>query len=226
MFGTYSSNLRNNKSLSSFGEILFTAEKLSKSFKRNKYVFQDVAFHLKNGNILGVKGKNGAGKSTLVKILCGSLSSNSGYMFFEYENKKLKDEEILKHLGFSAPYLNLYEEFSLVELAAIYADLKGLKAYDFQLKKLIDLSGLEQHQNKAIKDFSSGMKQRVKIILSFLGNPPLIILDEPSSNLDEKGFEFVRECIADHISSGGALILASNDKRELELCDQMINLDK
>jgi heme exporter protein A len=118
----------------------------------------------------------------------------------------------------------LYEEFSDIEHIDLYLKLKGLNTNENKAKELLEIFNLNKTGNKYISKFSSGMKQRVKYILAMITEPEILFLDEPFTNLDENGIRIVEGVISEHLSAGGAVIIASNDEREMSSCKRMIEL--
>lgn len=203
-----------------------TANDISKSFESKKFLFENINFNLINGNSIAITGKNGSGKSTLVKIIAGFITPTAGKINFEISGNHISMENFNQHFGFVAPYLTLYEEFTAIEQIKLFADLKGIKFNEVKANELLETFQLTNNQNKFIKKYSSGMKQRLKFILALYHNPQLLFLDEPFSNLDEMGINIVVEKIKKHLADGGAIVIATNDEREKSLCQNNINLSK
>lgn len=206
--------------------IVINGTNLSKSFFRKNYIFRDINFEVKSGEVLGICGPNGSGKSTLLKIIIGLVKQSSGVVEWKIDDKKIDEDSYFDHYGFAAPYLNLYEEFTPLELIAVLNRLRGLKLSSEQSIELLKKFYLAEHKNKAIRNFSSGMKQRMKLLTSLFHSPKVLILDEPSTNLDTKGIELVFSLIEHHKQQGGAVLLASNDESELSLCNNRIYVSK
>lgn len=201
------------------------AEKICKYFSPGRYIFRDINFSISNGEIQGVTGANGSGKSTFLKIIAGVLMPTSGEVQFSLGGDNILPEKRLNHLGFVSPYLNLYEEFSLLEILSIFSGFRNIDYNESRAISLIDKFGLSNRRNDPISDFSSGMKQRAKYILALYHSPEVLILDEPMTNLDEKGIDTVKEFIELQINSGGGVIIATNDERELLLCNNSVSVE-
>jgi len=200
------------------------AEKLAKSFIRRNYIFQDIDFRLSSGEILGITGDNGSGKSTLVKIIAGVSKPTVGELTFSVDGKVLKPEEYYLHYGLVAPYLNIYEEFTPLELMEIICRFRYIEFSEKTALELLVRFNLSDFRNSPIRAFSSGMKQRMKFIIALMHPSKLLLLDEPSSNLDENGTNIVKELIRDFAKGGGAVILATNDEREKALCHNFVSV--
>jgi len=198
------------------------AENLSIAFSQRKFIFQDISFELENSQVLAICGKNGSGKSTLIKIILGIIKPTKGNVRWNLNNEIINKDDYNEHCGFAAPYLNLYDEFSPLELINVITQLKYIKVSDIQIKELLMQFLLFEHRFKPIRNFSSGMKQRMKLLIAKLSNPLVLLLDEPSSNLDNIGFEIVRDMIMQQKNMGGLVLLASNEDKEIELSDKRI----
>ncbi|HMG16191.1 MAG TPA: ATP-binding cassette domain-containing protein, partial [Saprospiraceae bacterium] len=169
---------------------------------------------IKEGDKIGISGPNGSGKSTLLKIISGQTSLTKGRRTYQNENSiSLEEENIYDKISFAAPYIELIEEFNLLEMINFYHKfrplVKGLKEYD-----LVELSTIS-HTNKLIKTYSSGMKQRVKLLLALCFEAEVILLDEPSTNLDKEGVEWTNNLIYSYLL-GRTLIIASNDVKDFD----------
>ncbi len=202
--------------------VVINGENISKSFFRKNYIFRGLNFSVCNGEVLGICGPNGSGKSTLLKIIIGLMRQSSGKVEWEIEGKKMEESKYFLHYGFASPYLNLYEEFTPLELIAVISRLRGLKFADDESTELLKKFFLAEHRNKPIRNFSSGMKQRMKLLTATIHKPKVLILDEPSTNLDSRGVELALSLIDSHKKDGGAVLLASNDDHELSLCTNKV----
>lgn len=197
------------------------AEQIAQTFN-NRRVWRNISLSVKNGETLGITGHNGSGKTTLLRVLAGILTPTKGTIRCMVEGELLQNEAIVRHVGFVAPYLNLYEEFSPLELLLLLTEMRGDKFSEERAMKLLEHFRLEERRNEAIRSFSSGMKQRCKYLCALQHEPPLLILDEPMTNLDATGIEAVEVIIKAHQASGGALLIATNDARDLALCSSTL----
>lgn len=192
---------------------------------RSKPIFSPVSFALKDNTIFSIRGNNGAGKSTLLKIILHILRPTTGSIECLLDSRKLNGEEIRAVVGFSAPYMHLYEEFSPVELCTLDSNLKSKVLDSERMNHLLDAVGLYHRKDHTIKRFSSGMKQRMKVALSALHSPKIMILDEPTSNLDDIGVEAVYKIISLANGEGSMIILATNDQRDNVLSSNSLYLN-
>jgi heme exporter protein A len=203
--------------------ISMTVNELSKEFNRSP-IFQDISFSLSSPASLSITGKNGAGKSTLSKILAGLLSSTYGSITYSVHGKKIGNEEVKNHIGFVSPYLNLYDEFTALENLQFLSRIRAAAQQNGErIKELLAFVGLWNRRDDIVATFSSGMKQRLKYAFALLHNPAVLILDEPTSNLDAEGIEVVKQIIFEQ-KKANILIIATNNKEEADWCTQQIQV--
>lgn len=193
---------------------------LAKKFGRTG-IFRDITFTVAAGESLCVTGRNGSGKSTLLKILAGLLSPSAGSVKHMLGNE-IPKAAWLGHTGYTGPLVNPYDELTAQE----HIDFVGKCPADrAAADSLLDRFDLARHRNKKVRHYSSGMKQRLRIILAVLNDPPVLILDEPSTNLDGDGKEVFRSYL-DSIRDGRIIIIATNDAAEERLCGGGISLGR
>ncbi|SIN85079.1 ABC transporter ATP-binding protein [Algoriphagus halophilus] len=198
---------------------------LEKATKRFQYewIFKNLDLTLESGESLAVTGSNGSGKSTLLKCISGAIPLTSGKVNYIYENQSISESDWFSYLSIAAPYMELPEEFTLEELLKFHFKFKNMIS-NFTVEKIISTLYLEQHAEKPIAQFSSGMKQRVKLGIALFSEVPLIFLDEPTSNLDKKGIQWYQNLI-DTYKSDRTIFVCSNEPREYEFCTQKIKLE-
>ena len=200
---------------------------LSKYFS-HRLIFSKIDFSLAQGSSVGITGKNGSGKSTLIKIVAGLISATSGNINFNVANKALEKEDHFKYLGMMSPYLNLYDELTGYENLEFFLNLKSpekaAKEKTERINYLLENVGLFKRKNDMYKNYSSGMKQRLKLAFALLNEPKLLLLDEPCANLDTEGIDVVYR-FSEEQRKNGMLIVATNESSDLKLCDTLINID-
>jgi ABC-type multidrug transport system ATPase subunit len=196
-------------------------EHIGRRFNR-EWIFRDVNYVFETGTSYAILGANGAGKSTILQLISGSLSSSEGVISYSKEGVLLNPELVFKHLAMAAPYLELIEEFTLNELIDLHFQFKKYRSGLDRLQ-LIELMGLKRSEFKAIKHFSSGMKQRVKLALAFCSDTEMILLDEPASNLDQQGLEWYLSLVKE-FSADRMLIICSNQIQEYSFCKNQLNI--
>jgi heme exporter protein A len=196
---------------------------LAKYFGARK-VFKGLNFSVTEHQSLVITGKNGSGKTTLLKILSGLISPSNGEVVFNSNGDLLKREEVKRILSLVAPDLNLYEELSALENLKFLSRVQGIKFDDEELKTRIEKVGLKKREDDLVSFFSSGMKQRLKYAFALINDPKILLLDEPSSNLDKEGISYLENVIYEQ-KKRGILILATNHKDEIRYGDQIVDLD-
>jgi heme exporter protein A len=128
-------------------------------------------------------------------------------------------------VGFVAPYLQLYDEFTALENLRLLRRIRGIRTSDETMLALLRRVNLFDRRNDFVRTYSSGMKQRLKYAFALLHEPPVLLLDEPASNLDDEGIATVRQIIEEQ-KKKGILIIATNEQHDAELCQQTIDLNK
>lgn len=186
-------------------------------------MFEEINAEIKAGSVLAITGRNGSGKSTLLRLIAGLARATSGEVVVETKGEALSGAARRAAIGLVSPDLCLYDELTALENLAFFAKSRGLRQSDKELRKLIGRVELTSRENEPLAAYSSGMKQRMKYAFALLHKPPILLLDEPTANLDERGIELVDGIIREH-KKEGVLVLATNDKKEAEYGDQVINL--
>lgn len=194
------------------------ARGLAKKFGRTG-IFSDVAFTVATGESFCVTGPNGSGKSTLLKIIAGLMTPTAGSVIHCLGNEIPKAAWLI-HTGYTGPLVNPYDELTALE----HINFIGRRAVDDAIAdSFLERFELDRHRDKKVRHYSSGMKQRLKLILAVLNDPPVLILDEPGTNLDESGRKLFSSYL-DSIRSGRIIIIATNDPAEERLCTGGIRL--
>ncbi len=200
------------------------AKGLNKSFGR-RLIFNDLQFRFDKSGVYGISGPNGSGKSTLVKIIAGIISASKGAILHKLDDKEIAEEHLHNHIGFVSPYLVLYEEFTTYENLKLFAEIRGVVFNKERVDYLLNKFLLYKRKDDLLKTYSSGMKQRVKFIFALMHSPQLLILDEPTSNLDDEGKNSVYEIVKEE-GQKNIVLIASNEKNDLELCNDIVLLEK
>lgn len=188
-------------------------------------VFKEVSFQLNPGEVLAITGWNGSGKSTLLRIIAGLVRPSAGQVEMSFKNEPVPKESRRKFIGMVAPSLALYEELTALENLEFFCRVRGISYDRKNCLNLMERFGLTEQAKKMCRNYSSGMKQRLKLVQALLHNPPLLLLDEPGCNLDSKGMKIVEDTISDH-RQFGMTVIASNERREVDYADRVINLSK
>ena len=188
-------------------------------------LFKNISFALQPGEILAIAGWNGSGKSTLLRIIAGLVRPSMGHVEMLFKGQPVPKESKRQFVGMVAPALSLYDELTALENMEFFSRVRGLSYDRKRCLETMDGVGLTEHSRKICRNYSSGMKQRLKLAQALLHNPPLLLLDEPGCNLDSRGIEVVEE-ITRKQRQKGMTVIASNEKRELDYADRVINLSK
>lgn len=199
-------------------------QELQVSYDGSRAVFAPVSTTVCSGEVIAVTGSNGAGKSSLLAGIAGLLQPFRGSAILRINNIPYSDTELRSFCGYVAPGMSLYDELQAWEHVQLDADLRG-KGTDLRYAEdLLHRFGLNHRRESLIGDFSTGMKQRVKLVLAMYCRPALLLLDEPASNIDDDGFAVFSDVVSEAASAGCIVIIATNDERERALCAREIRL--
>ena len=187
-----------------------------------KIFCEDLHEIFQSGESYTFVGSNGSGKSTLLQVLSGYMPLSEGIINYEINDNNIEIDNFYKHLIIAAPYLELIEDFTLTELLAFHIKFKPLKN-NLSIADFIDYIELPKAKNKEIKFFSSGMKQRVKLGLAFLSDCEILMLDEPTSNLDAQATNWYLRNVQEY-SQNRLLFICSNQQSEYEFCKNILNI--
>ena len=195
-------------------------DKVGKRFNK-EWILKNLSLDIPSQSSLSITGANGSGKSTLIKLISAYMEPTSGNIQY-FENKKTYPiESIPQSIGLAAPYVDLIEEFSLREHVEFHFKFRSTP---FSLDEIIARTNFQFSIDKKVQDFSSGMKQRLKLALAIFAKNKLLILDEPTSNLDQEGIEWYRDQILQKIGTC-TIIVASNQRHEYDFISKNIDLD-
>lgn len=194
------------------------AENLGKRFNFH-WIFRNHNYTLQSGTSYAIIGHNGSGKSTLIQTLIGAIPFSEGKLSYEKSDHLVSADDIYREIVIAAPYLELIEEFTLQEQIDLHFNFKKLKP-GIALSQLPELLWLEKARHKEIRFFSSGMKQRLKLGLAFFSDTPILVLDEPTSNLDRTGIDWYKAQIPDQQSR--LVLIGSNQEEEYDFCQEKI----
>lgn len=181
---------------------------------RNQWIFRSVDYTFEAGKKYAILGANGSGKSTLLRIVAGMQHANKGTITYLQQEKNIAAEAIYNHVSYAAPGMELVEEMTLTEFLKFHFTFKQ-PLENKAISAIIEEMGLHHVRDKFINEFSSGMKQRVKLAQAFFSNTPILLLDEPCSNLDLQGVALYQTWLQKY-AAGRTVIIASNDEREYE----------
>ena len=201
-------------------DVRLEADALLMRFGR-RVLFRDLTLAARTGEPLAVVGANGSGKSTLLKLLAGVLSPVAGAVRLVVDGRAVPEEERPLHVGFVAPYLQLYDPFSARENLRFLAAARRLPDADGRIAHVLDRVGLAPRADDRLATYSTGMRQRLRLAAALLHAPPVLLLDEPSATLDAAGRALVADLVA---TSPAAVVVATNDEAEAALCVRSVAL--
>ncbi len=187
-----------------------------------EWVLRKFSYSFKLNYCYGIKGPNGSGKSTLLKLLCGHATPSKGQITYYALHQVINVSEIFGHVTFAAPYIELIDEMTVTELLIFHHSLRPFVNFNSTRDEVAALpfKGL---MDKRVGELSSGMKQRIKLLLAITTRTNIILLDEPGSNLDAEGKMWFENLLKQY-RSGKIVIIASNDNEDLIMIDEFIDL--
>jgi ABC-type multidrug transport system ATPase subunit len=189
-----------------------------------EWIFRKVSTELAAGEHCVFLGSNGSGKSTLLQVVAGNIIPSEGEIRYEHENASTGSEDIYRYISFASPYLDLFEEYTLRELAAFHSKFKPFY-HGIDVQRFIALVQLEKSADKPLRNYSSGMKQRVRLALAILSDTPLLLLDEPASNLDKKSIEWYNHLVQDHSANRLIIVCSNQQPHEYSFCRQELQIE-
>ena len=221
--------ITNPKQIQAGGVSLIDA---GKRYNRD-WIFRHVTHTFETGKSYAITGPNGSGKSTLLQSIAGSIQLSSGtieYRISNIEQGILRDaastmiapENFYRHLSIAAPYVELIEEMTAKEFLHFHEQFKPFTA-SVSIDEILSIIGLEKAVDKQIRYFSSGMKQRVKLAQAIFSDVPVVLLDEPCTNLDKSGYGLYHSLI-DTYCKEKLIIVSSNDEHEIDFCVERLNI--
>jgi len=193
-----------------------------------EWIFRHCTYTFTSGKKYAITGPNGSGKSTLLQVIAGATLHNEGTI--EYNNGQpagpggtsIPNEKHYANISIAAPYLELIEEMTAKEMMEFHSKFKPLIA-SLSILEMLKIVGLENAVNKQLRYFSSGMKQRLKLAQAFFSNTPILLLDEPTTNLDADGIALYLSLIANY-TKDKLVIVSSNVKEEYGFCEEVIEI--
>ena len=196
-----------------------TLAQAGKRFNRD-WIFRNFNYSFQSGNKYAITGPNGSGKSTLLQVIAGSMGMTQGDIRYTFDNKQVAAEDAYKHVSIVAPYLEVVEEMTASEFLSFHSVFKKLA---LPVEEILPVVQLDHTKEKQIRNFSSGMKQRIKLAQAIFSDVPVLLLDEPCTNLDTAGYELYNRLINDHCAQK-LVIVSSNDPNEYAFCNERIDI--
>lgn len=204
-------------------DLLLELEQIAINYGTRR-VLAGVTLTLRSGEVLVVAGANGSGKSSLLRLLCGLQRPSHGRVAYVRGGMSLAPTQASALVGWVAPDLQLYRELTALENLRFFARLRGLRPSNDELQALLESVGLGGRGDDLLAAYSSGMAQRLRYAYALLHNPPVLLLDEPTITLDERGAALVEQ-IVERQRRRGITVIATNDPRELRFADYVLRLD-
>ena len=192
-----------------------------KRFNRD-WIFRQLSYSFEKGQSYAIVGPNGSGKSTLLQTISGAMQLSEGTIQYFASASQYTTDNIYRQVSICAPYLEVVEEMTLTEFLSFHQDFKPFVP-GISIETIIAEVGLAQAAGKQIRNFSSGMKQRVKLAQCLFSDSMIVLLDEPCTNLDSTGIELYHRLIRDHCQDR-LVIVSSNDEVEYRFCRQKLNI--
>ncbi len=197
-----------------------TLSDAGKRFNR-EWIFRHFDYSFFSSNAYAITGPNGSGKSTLLQFIAGSLMPTEGKISY-FNGSDLPLEQYFPLISIAAPYLETVEEMTANEFFRFHRSFKPLMP-DISIQQILERVGLQEASDKQIRYYSSGMKQRIKLAQAFFSDTPVILLDEPTTNLDLSGIALYHELIREYCGDR-LVIVSSNDSLEYSFCKTIIEM--
>lgn len=198
--------------------------RLSNTGKRfnREWIFRHCSYTFEAGKNYAVTGPNGSGKSTLLQVIAGATLHNEGTIEYHNGQRTINNEQHYTYISIAAPYLELIEEMTAMETLEFHSKFKPL-IQSVSFEDILKIVGLETAVHKQLRYFSSGMKQRLKLAQAFFSNTPVLLLDEPTTNLDADGIALYHTLISNY-TKDKLVIVSSNVKQEYDFCEEVIEI--
>ncbi len=194
-----------------------------KRFNR-EWILRKFDFIFTSANSYAITGPNGSGKSTLLQSIGAMLQLSEGTINYWDGDKKIEIEKAYQYLSFCAPYMEVIEEMTLIEFLNFHIQFKPFIA-NVTIHQVIEMIDLQKSTDKQIRNFSSGMKQRLRLAQAIFSDTPVLLLDEPCTNLDESGIQLYNTLIKNYCHNR-LVIVSSNDEVEYMFCEERIDIQQ
>lgn len=200
-----------------------TLNNVGKRFNK-EWIFKGIQLELTNAHKYVVLGGNGSGKSTLLQVIAGFAMPSEGTLTYALNQQTITSNTLHRYVAMATPVLELYEQLTLKECIDFHFQLKSIKN-GLLPKQLPRLMYLEKSIHQPIRTFSSGMKQRLKLSLAIFSDVPLLLLDEPTSNLDRKAIAWYQQTMAEYATDQLVIVCSNQQEHEYNFCDQFIEVE-
>lgn len=193
----------------------------AKRFNR-EWIFHHFSYTFSPGVAYAIIGPNGSGKSTLLQVIAGATVASNGKIVYKLNHSILEPDAAYRNISIAAPYLELIEEMTATEFLQFHTRFKPLIPVK-PIPELLTHVGIGEAGNKQIRYFSSGMKQRLKLLQAIFSDTSCVLLDEPCTNLDAQGVEMYQELVKEYCNNR-LVIVSSNDEKEYAFCKERISI--
>jgi len=190
----------------------------------SRWVLKHISLELAPGSRVALAGPNGSGKSTLLQIIAGYVTPTTGTIRYSGTSGVIDRETIFTNLSFAAPYMEVIEDFTLIENINFFISNKKLLP-GLDADALMSETGLTESKEKQVRHFSSGMKQRLKLSLAFLADTELLLLDEPLTNLDEEGYRWYKNLASRFLNNRVVVVCSNQVREEAFFCTTQLRVD-
>jgi ABC-type multidrug transport system ATPase subunit len=187
-----------------------------------EWIFRHCTHQFKQGNAYAITGPNGSGKSTLLQVIAGAIRLSEGNILMSTAQENIDMDNHFQHITIAAPYLELIEEMTTIEFLQFHQSFKPFLP-NISPTDIIAIVQLEHAAHKQIRYFSSGMKQRLKLAQCIFSNVDYILLDEPCTNLDQRGATLYHHLIKEY-TQNRCIIVSSNDPNEYGFCNEVMDI--
>ncbi|HPS74273.1 MAG TPA: ATP-binding cassette domain-containing protein [Bacteroidales bacterium] len=189
------------------------------------WVFNKLNYIFESGSATAITGRNGSGKSTLLQVIAGNFLPSAGKVTYVHRGNEISGNTIFRHLSVAAPYQELIEEFTLEEMLTFHFSLKKM-AGGYTIPRIIDLLQAGEDRHRPLREFSSGMKQRVRLACALLCDTPLLLLDEPATNLDREGIAWYQQLVTENTNGKTVIVCSNLQQSETEFCNAVLCIEE
>lgn len=198
--------------------------KAGKKYNR-EWIFRGVSREFTSGEGYAILGSNGSGKSTLLQLINGNLQVTEGTVEYSDPNQLIPTDKVYRRISLATPYQELIWDFSLEESLRFHQKFKAFRD-GLEIHDILEITGLGRHRNKALKYFSSGMKQRVRLAQAILSDTDILLLDEPSMNLDASGRDWYDLLLRQHTRDRLLIVCSNHQEEEYHLCRHILDINQ
>lgn len=195
---------------------------IGKKFQRD-WIFKEVNIVLQDSDKLAILGANGSGKSTLLQILSGYLTPSAGAITWKVNNTLISVNHLYPRVSLATPYMALYDEFTLKENIEFFLSFKSFQ-HALTPLAFAERIGLQKHFDRPLRDYSSGMRQRVKLGLAIVAETDLLLLDEPSSHLDVNAIKWYVDLVEEFSQNRITVVASNKEEAEIPFCTKRLDI--